>query len=436
MGGKIWVESEIGKGSIFHFTIVAGRAQMSDDSQVVARAAVLRDKRLLVVDDNATNRRIVELQTEPWGMQLSMRASGAEALAALNGGAEFDAVLLDAQMPEMDGLAVAGTIRKKYSPQNLPIILYSSSVMYDDAMVCAHLGIVAILMKPVRQSRLIDTLVSVLGPQDDQSVGRKQKHTAARLLAEEVPLRILLAEDNVINQRVALAMLSRFGYRADVAGNGIEVLAALERSVYDVVLMDVQMPEMDGISATRKIRTTIATDKQPRIIAMTANVSTDDRTECMAAGMDDFLGKPIRVEDLASALSRVRAESRPVIVDADPSADQVLDIHIVDLLRELGGLEEIIGEFMGEVPARIEAMRRATESSEFDALKLEAHTLKGASSVVGAALLAKTAAKLEQLARIKSTNDAASLLEQLDRDFVKTRTALNAELAKPNAELK
>jgi CheY-like chemotaxis protein/HPt (histidine-containing phosphotransfer) domain-containing protein len=369
-------------------------------------------------------------------MQLTMRASGAEALAALNGGAEFDAVLLDAQMPEMDGLAVAGTIRKKYSPQKLPIILYSSSVMYDDAMVCAHLGIVAILMKPVRQSRLIDTLVSVLGPQDDQSVGRKQKHTAARLLAEEVPLRILLAEDNVINQRVALAMLSRFGYRADVAGNGIEVLAALERSVYDVVLMDVQMPEMDGISATRKIRTTIATDKQPRIIAMTANVSTDDRTECMAAGMDDFLGKPIRVEDLASALSRVRAESRPVIVDADPSADQVLDIHIVDLLRELGGLEEIIGEFMGEVPARIEAMRRATESSEFDALKLEAHTLKGASSVVGAALLAKTAAKLEQLARIKSTNDAPALLEQLDRDFVKTRTALNSELSKLNAELK
>lgn len=429
MGGKIWVESEVGKGSTFHFNVVAERGRVPEGSQIDVRAGVLRDKRLLVVDDNATNRRIVELQTEPWGITLTLTESGADALAAVNRGEAFDAVLLDAQMPGMDGLAVASALRKKFTPKQLPIVLYSSSVMYDDAMVRAELGIDTILMKPVRQSRLIDTLARLFAKEADVPAATKQTPTISRLLADEVPLRILLAEDNVINQRVALAMLSRFGYRADVAGNGVEVLAALELGAYDVVLMDVQMPEMDGITATRRIRATMAQNKQPRIIAMTANVSTEDRDECRAAGMDDFVGKPIRVEDLAKALSRIRPQAASLEVAAVVDTEQILDAQITESLRELGGLEEIVVEFLGEVPGRIEAMRQALQNSQFDVLKFEAHTLKGASSTVGAILLAKAAAHVEDLARTKSVNDAGAFLDQLDGDFRKTRVALAAELA-------
>jgi len=307
MGGKIWVESHVGKGSTFHFTIVAERGQASENSTFVEQVKVLREKRMLVVDDNATNRRIVELQTEPWGMVLHLVDSGAKALDALEKSEKFDLVLLDAQMPGMDGLTVAKAIRAKYTPKQLPIVLYSSSVMYDETVVRSDLGIAAILMKPVRQARLIDTLISLFADKNTAD-GAKQQVTQVRVLAEEVPLRILLAEDNVINQRVALAMLSRLGYRADVVANGVEAVRAVEVGAYDVVLMDVQMPEMDGIEATEKIRRQVSRDKQPRIIAMTANVSTDDRAACNAAGMDDFLGKPMRIEDVADVLLRIRTE--------------------------------------------------------------------------------------------------------------------------------
>jgi CheY-like chemotaxis protein/HPt (histidine-containing phosphotransfer) domain-containing protein len=267
--------------------------------------------------------------------------------------------------------------------------------------------------------------------QGDALDANKQKISASRLLVDELPLRILLAEDNAINRRVALAMLSRLGYRGDAVENGIEVLAALERGDYDVVLMDVQMPEMDGITATRRIRETVAKDKQPRIIAMTANVSTEDREQCLAAGMDDFVDKPMRIEDLAAALSRQGPQSLASVALEDAMTEHVLDVQTVHSLRDLGGLNAIVFEFLGEVSERIAAIRRATEEQDFASLELEAHTLKGASGVVGAALMAKTAAKLEKSARAHSTHGVMALLDQLEHDFKKTRSALDAEMAKP-----
>lgn len=430
MGGKIWVESELGKGSIFHFTIVAARAQPVVDERTKERAIVLRGKRLLVVDDNATNRRIIELQTEAWGIALFLAASGKEALDALDGGAKFDAVLLDAQMPEMDGFAVAAAIRKKFDSQTLPIVLYSSSITYDEGAMHAELGIAAILMKPVRQSRLMEALSSVFSSKDPNAT-KPAKGAQVPKLSEEHPLRILLAEDNLINQRVALAMLARLGYRADVAGNGLEAVRAVELGEYDVVLMDIQMPEMDGIAATFEIRTKSPKTNQPYIIAMTANVSLEDRDACISAGMNDFVGKPMRMEGLVEALSRApqKVSSSPGIDDAH-DAERLLDPKAVAVLQQLGGFAEVAKVFFEEMEAGMGVLRNAVAERRNDLFVRQAHALKGASSAVGASPLSAIIEEVENAAKSGTSSDLPVLLEKIQKPFERTCRAIRAELEK------
>ncbi|MBW4497967.1 MAG: PAS domain S-box protein [Oscillatoria princeps RMCB-10] len=317
MGGRMWVESEVGKGSTFFFTLEARAVE----TEGPALGQALTGKRLLIVDDNATNRQILTLQTQSWGMLPRAAASGAEALDWLEGGGVFDLAILDMQMPFMDGLTLAAEIRKLPGRKNLPLLMFTSIGSLPDSRLLAEVDFAAFLNKPVKQSQLYNVLTGIFGllPVKRSSV-RLQPAAIDSQLASRLPLRILLAEDNAVNQKVALRILERLGYRADVAANGLEVLEAVVRQPYDVVLMDVHMPEMDGLSATRRLCEELMPAARPRIIAMTANAMQGDREMCLAAGMDDYISKPIRMEALVEALQQCQPVSPDAAAAGSPLA--------------------------------------------------------------------------------------------------------------------
>lgn len=311
MGGSMRAESNgLGMGSTFNFSI---RAELADLPHAQLRDLVgeqgeLRDKRVLIVDDNDTNRRILTLQTGKWGMRARATGSPREALEWLKDGATFDLAILDMHMPEMDGRALAHEIVK--INRALPLVLFSSlgqrEAGSDEGLFKDYLA------KPLRQSQLFDTLVSVFASTKTKAPAAKST-TAPQTdpdMAKRHPLRILLAEDNLVNQKLALRLLEQMGYRADLASNGREALESVARQTYDVVLMDVQMPEMDGLEASRRITADKPTDARPYIIAMTANAMQGDREMCLAAGMDDYIAKPIRVPKLIEALGHVPIRKR------------------------------------------------------------------------------------------------------------------------------
>ncbi len=277
--------------------------------QVLRSGAVLSGKRLLGVDDHAVNRQILERMTTMWGMVATTSASPLQALAWLRDGRVFDVAVLDHQMPEMDGVALAREIRTMAGAPRLPLILLTSVALIGSEDI-AKADLSCVLLKPVKQSSLFDRLHALFAPHvRTAGVPGPVPADADPVLAAGLPLRILIAEDNAVNQKVAQAMLRRLGYAADLAADGLEVLAALAVRSYDVILMDVQMPQLDGLEATREICRRWP-GRRPRIIAMTANAMQGDRALCLDAGMDDYMAKPVRREDLVAALQRCRAPVR------------------------------------------------------------------------------------------------------------------------------
>ena len=309
MHGTMWVESEEGKGSTFHVELPAEAAELPARVAVPSAMPQLAGKRLLVVDDNATNREIVSRHARSWGMEAVAIASPSDALARIEEGEKFDVAVLDLVMPETDGLTLAREIRRHRDERELPLVLLTSLGRLPRAESSEEFAVQ--LAKPVKASQLYNALVKALAAHDQQPEAGEAVPDAGKPAMSS--LRILLAEDSAVNQQVALKLLEQLGYRADVASNGLEVLAALDRQPYDVVLMDVQMPELDGLDATRRICERWPAEARPRIVAMTANAMREDREACFAAGMDEYVAKPIRPNELAQALSRARPLEGPHI---------------------------------------------------------------------------------------------------------------------------
>jgi PAS domain S-box-containing protein len=438
MGGRIWVDSEVGRGSTFHFTARLGLAR-EPVPPVPFDPDALRGLPVLVVDDNATNRRILTEMLGNWRMRPSPADGGTAALAAMRraaaAGEPYALVVLDAMMPGMDGFALAEQIRAHPDFAGATIMMLSSADRAGDAARCEALGIAAHLMKPVKQSELLNTILTIL-------------HVGAGVpaLAAEVPerppqsepsavaaprLRVLLAEDNAVNQRLAVRLLERHGHSVVVAGNGREALAALERQPYDVVLMDVQMPELGGLEATEHIRAgERGTGRHVPIIALTAHAMKGDREKCLAAGMDAYLSKPIQARELLHALAALAPGSAPAApaAPARDGGDQLVDW--AQALAGTGGdaelLQELVRLFLAECPGWLAQIRDAIARQDPAQLRRAAHTLKGTLCTLGARPASAVAQRLELMGRTAELGGSEKTLAELEAVLDQLRPALAA----------
>jgi two-component system, sensor histidine kinase and response regulator len=431
MGGRIWVESDSGRGSRFHFIVRFGLQKVPTRNVVPRDPTSLRDMRVLVVDDNATNRQILLKMLETWHTKPTAVESGARAMVTLREamglGREFPLILIDAQMPEMDGFALAEAIKRNPDWRTATVMMLSSAGQRGDAIRCRELGVAAYLTKPVRQVELLDAILIALGTRAENKISPAlvTRHTVRE---SRNRLHILLVEDNAVNQLVALRLLEKYGHTVSVAANGKKALEALEKEQYDVVLMDVQMPEMNGWEATRAIRQTeMATGMHIPIVAMTAHAMKGDEELCRAAGMDAYLTKPIHTQELISVLENIgdRRDNVPGAVYPSLKKTTKAAVDLAGALERLDGdrtlFDELTQLFRNDCPRILDGMRHAIAMHEAKDLESFAHTLKGSSASLGAIAVAQAAGEIERLARtdnMESTHDQFIVLqEELDRLF-------------------
>jgi PAS domain S-box-containing protein len=429
MGGRITVDSEPGEGSRFRFSLRFGKAPAR--GRVAERLpARLRGLRVLVVDDNATNRRILEEVLNQWRMRPTVVASAPAALEAMEAaavaGRPYPVVLLDASMPVMDGFSLAAKIQQSPRLAGASIMMLSSGARPGDRARCFELGISAYLTKPVKQSDLMDTIVSALV----SGRGGRKERPEARPPKVASGLHVLVAEDNLVNQQVAVGLLERAGHQATVAENGRKVLALLETATFDVVLMDVQMPEMDGFEATKAIRER----EQARgghlpIVAVTAHAMKGDAERCLAAGMDAYLAKPLEPRELASVIAGVLRGAAPGAETAPPApvpAPEVVDE--ARLLERVGGnrkaLADLVRIFRADWPKQVARLREAVGQDDAAALRASAHALKGSVANFAAPLATEAALRLQKMGEAGRLAGAAGALEHLEREVDAVLAAL------------
>ncbi|NLX99992.1 MAG: response regulator [Rhodopirellula sp.] len=439
MQGRIWLESEVGRGSTFHFTARLGLAA-DELPKIELRPPIIRGTRILVVDDNATNRQILEEIVRSWGMAPDS-ASGAQSAMgllqrAVREGRPYRLVLTDSHMPMIDGFALAGRIKEDPQLQSTVVMMLTSGDRPGNVGKCEALGIAAYLMKPIKQSELFDAIMLALGvttPEDEAAVvpGLPECRLG--------PLRILLAEDSLVNQKLAVAVLAKQGHKVVVANNGREALAALESQEFDLVLMDVQMPEMDGFEATRAIRARERqTGRSVPIIAMTAHALKGDRERCLEMGMDDYVSKPVHAEQLFRTLESVfeNRPSRDGVSDTpspSPTTSPATGVCEFDeALQAVGGdpdtLKLVIEAALEDCPRQILSIHEALAGGDHQALRLAAHTLKGSIRYFGDTPAYRHALGVEDLAKEDRLPEAGRLVPALEEEMRHFLHALEARL--------
>ncbi len=416
MGGRIWVESEVGAGSAFHFTVRLATCAATTHARPPSRVD-LEGLPVLIVDDNATNRAVLGETLTNWRMRPTAVGDGFAAVAALKravaAGEPFPLILLDAVMPDVDGFAVAGQIQRDPELAGATVMMLSSADRGGDAARCRKLGVACYLCKPVAQSDLLDAIVRALGTAQIEPVPPSVPAAATG----PRPLRILLAEDNEVNQELVAQMLKRRGHTLTLAGNGREAVAAFDAALFDIVLMDVQMPEMDGFAATAAIRERErATGGRTPIVALTAHAMKGDRERCLAAGMDDYVSKPLRIGDLVETIARLVAPAGEVVFDRAAALAKVEGDG--ELLRTM------IRLFDAQAGKLLPEIRAAGARGDGDALERSAHKIKGSMGTFGAARATEAALRLETMGRDGRLAGTEIHIAELEREVGRLRESL------------
>ncbi len=413
MNGRIWVESEVGQGSTFHFTACLGLSKEPAAPPARTSTLDLRNLAVLVVDDNATNRRILVEMLGCWGMRPTAVAGACEAVAemerAVADGSPYPLVLLDGHMPEVDGFTLAGQITQRPDLAGATLMMLSSGERPDDA-ACQELRLAGYLTKPLKQSDLLEAILAALRLPGEAMTPPAVSASSA---TAQRKLRILLVEDNNVNQRLACHLLGAQGHEVVVAGDGTQALALTERDTFDLVLMDVQMPEMDGLEATSHIRRREqGSTRRVPIVAMTAFAMKGDRERCLEAGMDDYIAKPIQTRELFQAIERLTAvPSRSEVPATEPNPPgAVIDLQAA--LSSVGGdaalLRELIGLFLDSCPGLLQEIRDAAAAGDPTRVKRAAHTIKGSVGYFSAPAAVVAAQQVERMGR---DNDLTGLEE-------------------------
>jgi signal transduction histidine kinase/DNA-binding response OmpR family regulator/HPt (histidine-containing phosphotransfer) domain-containing protein len=439
MGGRLWVESETGRGSTFRFTVRLGlqKRTTSVSSLNLTSLVSLRNLRVLIVDDNATNRRILEDLVSHWGMKPVVVDGGLAALAALEEAAQrgesFPLILLDANMPEMDGFTLAERIQKHPELGGATVMMLTSSGQREEAARCEQLGLAAYLVKPVKQRDLFDAIMLALGtPRGARQLARNSSPTLPQIRQQ---LHVLLAEDNLINQRLAVRLLEKRGHTVVVANDGQEVLKALESDVFHLILMDVQMPDMGGLETTAAIR---ARERESGghvpIIALTAHAMAGDRDRCLAAGMDGYIAKPINPKELFDLIDALLFPEPPP--PAPAPRETPVGFNKAVLLHRLGGDEELLHEmvqlFLDTLPRQLHDLRAALASKDAAKIAATAHSLMGAVGNFGTTPAWELAQRLELAGQKGNLAEAEPLVAELENALQQVQDAL-AELVPQSA---
>jgi signal transduction histidine kinase/HPt (histidine-containing phosphotransfer) domain-containing protein len=442
MGGKIWAESVAGKGSTFHFTITAMSEATPQPFPLAGRQEKLADLRILIVDDNAASRNALVRQVTRWGMISHSLENSRQVVELFNSGAEFDIALVDAQMPSGDGFTLAAEIHQIPRVQLMPIVLLVPLGTRLDAPPTARIPFINFSSKPIKTAQLYETLTRAF----TNAKGPTERITPSKPppIAASASLQILLCDDNSINQKVAARILQQLGFKADITVNGREALDAMDKKKYDIVFMDVMMPEMDGLEATQEIRRrqkagTLENYQSPIVIAMTAQAMQGDREKCLAAGMDDYLAKPIRPGDVRNMVDKwspkkdAPIKTSPAQPAPAPAATSESPVDMERLTELAGGdkdmLRELVELFIKQTSNQLAQLETAIRANKTEEVRHLAHSCKGASATMGMAPLAAIFFDLEKMGRAASLDGALPRLPDAMREFKRVQDFLAAQPA-------